>query len=358
MLEFLRGRASDRQLRLFACACCRAVQGFIPPGPCRDAVEVSLRYADGQASAEELAAARSAAIAAADHAGAHSAAAWAACEAASPSALQAARAAAEEAAEQVRKLNPRAAEEEVRAQAGFLRDIIGDPFRKDRVESFRRLARDPVVREIAEGVYAGAPQEDMAALADRLEQLGCPSPAVVEHCRSAGPHVRGCWVIDLLLSAEAGPPQASQPAGRATPAWVQEVRAAFAQHLGPKKYRRVLRKAVGSLHGPGQVDCPGEWHAFVQLHPEYDVPDDELVKVFTVCTVHGCELEEGILRGPRDDPALLRDPRFLAARGTRFPHSHPEETDAEWERVVWWCPVCQRARDEWMTGRTSWDAVP
>src|SRR5439155_663760 len=86
VLTFLRGRASDRKLRLFACACCRAVQGFIPVGPCRGAVEVALRYADGQATAAELAAARSAALAAAAHAGAHSAAAWAACEAANTSA--------------------------------------------------------------------------------------------------------------------------------------------------------------------------------------------------------------------------------------------------------------------------------
>lgn len=134
MLEFLRGQVSDRHLRLFACACCRAVLGFIPTGPCRDAVEVSLRYADGQASANELVAARSAAIAVAGGASVHSAAAWAACEAANPSAFQAARAAAEEAVEQVRKRNPRAAEEEARAQAGFLRDIVGNPFRKVRVE--------------------------------------------------------------------------------------------------------------------------------------------------------------------------------------------------------------------------------
>jgi hypothetical protein len=53
LLDAARGRASDWQFRLFACACARSVLGFVPPGPCRDAVEVSLRFADGQATAEE-----------------------------------------------------------------------------------------------------------------------------------------------------------------------------------------------------------------------------------------------------------------------------------------------------------------
>jgi hypothetical protein len=258
MLAFVRGRASDRKLRLFACACCQSVRRFIPVGPCRDAVEVSLRYADGEATADELAVARAAAEIAAAQTGSHGAAAWAACEAANPSALRAALAAAEQAQELIRRPNPRAAEEEARTQAGFLRDIFGDPFRGVRAEHFRRLARDPVVQEIAEGVYAGAPHEDMKALAGELERLGCPSPAVLEHCRSAEPHVRGCWVIDLILGKEAGPSQPTGSAGRAQTPRVQEIREALARHLGTKKYSRFLRKAVGSAPGPGRVGRPQE----------------------------------------------------------------------------------------------------
>jgi hypothetical protein len=181
------------------------VQGFIPVGPCREAVEVALRYADGQATADELAAARSVAIAAADNARIHSAAAWAACETANPSALLAARAAADEAREQVRRFSPRAGEEEARAQADLVRDIVGNPFQPIWAESARRLLRHPVVREIAEEMYADALQEDMAALAEKLEALRCPYPAVLEHCRAATPHVRGCWVVDLILGNEARP---------------------------------------------------------------------------------------------------------------------------------------------------------
>src|SRR5262249_42093845 len=57
MLEFLRGRARDRKLRLFGCACCRRIWNRIPEGCSRRAVEGSERYADSEASFEELEAA-------------------------------------------------------------------------------------------------------------------------------------------------------------------------------------------------------------------------------------------------------------------------------------------------------------
>ncbi len=60
MLEFLQGKASDRKLRLFAIACCRYDWGRLIV-TCRNTVEVAERFADGKASAEELAQAKQAA---------------------------------------------------------------------------------------------------------------------------------------------------------------------------------------------------------------------------------------------------------------------------------------------------------
>jgi len=39
----------------------------------------------------------------------------------------------------------------------------------------------------------------MPILADALEDAGCTDAAILEHCRGPGPHVRGCWVVDLIL---------------------------------------------------------------------------------------------------------------------------------------------------------------
>jgi hypothetical protein len=39
----------------------------------------------------------------------------------------------------------------------------------------------------------------MPILADALEEAGCTSGAILEHCCGPGPHVRGCWLADLIL---------------------------------------------------------------------------------------------------------------------------------------------------------------
>src|SRR5262249_26028282 len=49
MLKFLGDQATDRKLRLYACACCRRVWDSLFP-ECRDAVAVAERFADGTAT--------------------------------------------------------------------------------------------------------------------------------------------------------------------------------------------------------------------------------------------------------------------------------------------------------------------
>jgi hypothetical protein len=43
----------------------------------------------------------------------------------------------------------------------------------------------------------------MPILADALQDVGCEEAAILDHCRDAtAAHVRGCWVVDLVLGKE------------------------------------------------------------------------------------------------------------------------------------------------------------
>jgi hypothetical protein len=58
------------------------------------------------------------------------------------------------------------------------------------------------VRKIAGAIYEERAFDRLPILADALEEAGCTDAEVLEHCRGPGPHVRGCWVVDLLLGKE------------------------------------------------------------------------------------------------------------------------------------------------------------
>jgi hypothetical protein len=51
----------------------------------------------------------------------------------------------------------------------------------------------------AAGAYEGRAVERLPVPADALEDAGCADPDILAHCRGAGLHVRGCWVVDLVL---------------------------------------------------------------------------------------------------------------------------------------------------------------
>jgi hypothetical protein len=55
---------------------------------------------------------------------------------------------------------------------------------------------------LAQSIYDNRRFEDMPILADALEDAGCSSKEMLEHCRCGGEHVRGCWLVDLLLQKE------------------------------------------------------------------------------------------------------------------------------------------------------------
>jgi hypothetical protein len=62
--------------------------------------------------------------------------------------------------------------------------------------------RDGTVPKTAKTIYEDRAFDQLPVLADALEDAGCPEQEVIDHCRSEGPHVRGCWVVDLILGKE------------------------------------------------------------------------------------------------------------------------------------------------------------
>jgi hypothetical protein len=82
------------------------------------------------------------------------------------------------------------------AVADTLRDVFGNPFRP---VSFDTSWTTPTVTALANAIYTDRAFHRLPLLAGGLEEAGCDNPYVIAHCRSPGPHVRGCWVVDLLL---------------------------------------------------------------------------------------------------------------------------------------------------------------
>jgi hypothetical protein len=87
----------------------------------------------------------------------------------------------------------------MKAQAALLRDIFGGPVPAPAVE---RPSLTPEVVRLARSIYTGRRFDRMPGLAGALEGSGCDDASIRDHCRRPGEHVRGCWVIDLLLSKD------------------------------------------------------------------------------------------------------------------------------------------------------------
>ena len=80
--------------------------------------------------------------------------------------------------------------------ADLLRCIVGNPFRP---VAFDPSWCSPDVRALAGSIDAAGSFDAMPVLADALEEAGCTAAEVLEHCRGARPHARGCWVLDRVL---------------------------------------------------------------------------------------------------------------------------------------------------------------
>jgi hypothetical protein len=211
MLEFLKGRARDRKLRLFACAGCRLIWKDLGDGS-KKAVEVSERFADGSANLDELNTARHGiGMELFEGIGCSNWCADAAVNAASETDPQRAWECGyppermPEKADiywvygiRVESLTTLRVVYKA-THSELLRDILGNPFHHATINPAWITWNERTIPRIAQAIYDANAFDRLPILADALEDAGCDNADIFAHCRGEGPHVRGCWVVDLLL---------------------------------------------------------------------------------------------------------------------------------------------------------------
>jgi hypothetical protein len=89
--------------------------------------------------------------------------------------------------------------EEWAGQANLMRDVFGNPFRP---AALNPSWRTPTVTNLAEAIYQDEAFGQLPILADALEDVGCTDLEILNHCRQPDEHVRGCWVVDLILKKD------------------------------------------------------------------------------------------------------------------------------------------------------------
>jgi hypothetical protein len=197
--------ATERQLRLFACACCRHLWHLLTELESRQTITRVEQYADGLATVSELAEAQAEAWHATNvndgevqpsnrsyHYAAQAVAWLAQCD------------------EQVYDAGHvvehcfSATEGDQDAtdaledyQRSVLHDIFANPFRPIKFVPHWRTTN---VVELAFTIYEDRAFDRMPILADALMDAGCEDEQIISHCRNGGPHVRGCWLLDAILN--------------------------------------------------------------------------------------------------------------------------------------------------------------
>jgi hypothetical protein len=194
MLAFLPGRTSARKLRLFAVAAYRLLLAWITDPNSHTAIDVAERYADHLPSRGDLAVAYETAYDVYLNSFDNAIFAYAVADS---DASHAATIAVQDGAG-IRS---------GRELAGLLREVVANPFRPPSPPDRSVLSwNDGTVRRLAERIYeerhlpaATLDRECLAILADALQDAGVSDAALLDHLRQPGPHVRGCWALDLVL---------------------------------------------------------------------------------------------------------------------------------------------------------------
>ncbi len=198
-----RARPAARKWRLLGVACCRRIWTRITEAECRLVVDVVEAIADGEASEAKLQTVAAAAVdcgyridhdrclhrayAATDALGRGVGLDATLEHSCSVAVGHAAWAVGDKRAS------------EMRAQSALARCIFGNPFRPVAVDPVWLTWNNGTVSKVAQAIYTDRDFHSLPILADALEEAGCADAEILAHLRGPGPHVRGCWAVDLCL---------------------------------------------------------------------------------------------------------------------------------------------------------------
>jgi hypothetical protein len=216
--SLLGGKASNRKLRLFAVACCNRVRPALADPLCGKLIDLAERFADGNTTEAKLDDVRGKVAGryyGPWHGSGHeweriddigfkagiAAAFYAAAGGQSEAFQETVPEALHHAIETVWHINSavklKGTTSEEESQVALLRDILG-------LLSFRPVIINPAwrtsnVNALAQSIYNDRAFDRLPILADALEDAGCDNADILNHCRQPGEHVRGCWVVDIIL---------------------------------------------------------------------------------------------------------------------------------------------------------------
>ena len=209
MLEFIRVKVCERKLRLFACICTRRVWNLLYDKHSQKALTLVEMYADADDSESLLDTARRLANQAV-HTAYREGRTVAGVELVSMLCredISRATSAVELAARCEANLIDQHGLNAIKQKQGLLlREILGNPFRPITINPSWLT---PTVLTLAQSAYderilpsGELDPARLAVLSDALEEAGCNNADILAHCREPGDHVRGCWVVDLILGKE------------------------------------------------------------------------------------------------------------------------------------------------------------
>ncbi|MGF1579007.1 MAG: hypothetical protein ACFCD0_06555 [Gemmataceae bacterium] len=210
-------KLSDRKLRIFECAYVRQVWSELPDNALRQAIKPCEEFADGLANSEELLSPRKNAYQTyrgiGDIIADHGALAINDLCRATPQYPMGAGSAAGITTVLTEVIYIQDQNWHVARQTAdeihcrLFREVVGNPFRE--IQIAPRWKTSTVVsptkathgnRSLPMGTLDPT---QFAVLADALEEVGCDNTDILTHCRELDrDHVRGCWVLDLLLGYE------------------------------------------------------------------------------------------------------------------------------------------------------------